>query len=370
MMPKGDGIQLTQKIRSTPLFQNLPILILSSAGEQGLVKRFDEAGANACLAKPVTRQRLFDVLTEILSATSQGKKQNIITTDARDPAQSRRLIARDRPFYGMQILLVEDNRVNLEITNEMLTQFGCQVTMAENGKQAIECARTHIYDLIFMDCQMPEMDGFEAARHIVSLKAGGHIAPVPIVAFTANALRGDRERCLESGMDDYLMKPVRKTNLEAILFKWLNPKIDQRAAAKIENKKTEEREAARKSTVKQSSSAIYFDPSAFADAQTALGSKFHIVLSYYVEDAQSYIDRIAEAIQKNDLKAVIAPAHTLKSSSRQLGAIALADLAARAELAARSNSSDDVIEDMPALLASMRNAYDRVRFILNSYNTA
>jgi len=122
----------------------------------------------------------------------------------------------------MHILLVEDNRINLEITSEILSQFGCQVSTAENGRQAIEAARANTFDLIFMDCQMPEMDGFEAARHIRQKELAG-TTRTPIVALTADAMTGDRDKCIKAGMDDYLNKPFKFEQIAEMLRKWVVP---------------------------------------------------------------------------------------------------------------------------------------------------
>ena len=351
MMPHTNGVELTRLLRADQLYSKLPVIILSSVGGHGLLKQFDDAGANACLTKPATQQQLVDTLTHVLTAAARGETRGIIAADGgwsgqKSPAQTERL-------QGARILLVEDNRVNAEITSEMLTQFGCRVTVAENGKLAVETVRTELFDLILMDCQMPEMDGFEAAIHITAMKKAGQIAPVPIVALTANALKGDRERCLDSGMDDYISKPMRKATLEAILLKWLPP-----AAAPATQQALTFKPAATSQSVPAPAppSPQGFNAEAFTTAQAMLGGKFGLVLSYYLEDAETYIGRIEQSVTGNDLDGAIVPAHTLKSSSRQLGADAIADFAARIEQAARGHQQGVDFEDIAVLLPAMRIA--------------
>jgi len=376
MMPVIDGLKLTQIIRANERLRSTPVIILTSAGEQGLIKRFDEAGAAAALSKPVSRQQLFDTLVHVLDAASRGEKTGIITAEASTALSAKKLLSREKPLFGTNILLVEDNRVNLEITTEMLHQFGCEVTTAENGKQAIEAARLRPFDLIFMDCQMPEMDGFEAARHITKLKSDGQIAPVPIIALTANALKGDRERCLESGMDDYLSKPMRKANLEAVLLKWLRPRLEKLASMAPSAKpaplpviEEESREEAMNSVpIKASDFGI--DETTFNTTSEMLGNKLSTILNYYLEDTESYLQNINDALQRGDPAAAVTPAHTLKSSSRQFGINHLADLAARMEAAARSKTKGEAVEDMNSLLPNMRTAFQQARPFLQSMSDA
>jgi CheY-like chemotaxis protein len=121
--------------------------------------------------------------------------------------------------FNISVLLVEDYPVNQELTKEMLEMLGCHVEIAENGKEALEILKDKKFDLIFMDIQMPEMDGYDATRQI--RKMDPSIRGVPIVALTANALQGDREKCLSAGMDEYISKPFRLSDLEAVLSKLL-----------------------------------------------------------------------------------------------------------------------------------------------------
>jgi CheY-like chemotaxis protein len=124
-------------------------------------------------------------------------------------------------FKGSHILVAEDNATNQFIITQFLESFGCHVTMASNGKDILDKIHEKSYDLILMDCQMPVMDGFEASRAIVNLEKSGKIKNIPIVALTANAIKGDREKCLAAGMSDYLSKPIHKADLEKALIKWV-----------------------------------------------------------------------------------------------------------------------------------------------------
>jgi len=129
-----------------------------------------------------------------------------------------------RFIVGAEILLVEDNRAHRTVATILLEDLGCQITIARNGEEAIEKAKTHPFDLILMDCEMPEMDGFEASIILGKMKKHGEIRDVPIIALTAHTMLGDREQCLKAGMNDYLVKPLEKSELHDLLIQWLPPK--------------------------------------------------------------------------------------------------------------------------------------------------
>jgi signal transduction histidine kinase/DNA-binding response OmpR family regulator len=361
MMPSINGLEFIKLLKQDARFSAIPIMVLTSVAGSDLLRRFDEAGASACLDKPMSRQQLLDTLAHVLDAAAKGQKTALITAKSSAVLSADKLLSGNKSLAAMTILLVEDNRTNLEITSEILAQFGCQVVTAENGRQAIDMACMQKFDLIFMDCQMPEMDGFEAARHIVSLKAEGKIAPVPIVALTANALKGDRERCLESGMDDYLCKPVRRANLQATLLKWLRDKLEQNIAETTTE--LPETKTAAAETEDPAPPAETINETVFAEIKSALGNKFLTVLGYYMEDAETYLDSIEKAVRHNDPRAAIQPAHTLKSSSRQFGAMTVAELAERIENSARArdNGTGNEVIELAALVKPLRKAFDQVR---------
>ncbi len=372
VMAGKDGMALTREIRADETLNALPVVILSSAGEQGLVKQFSDAGANACLTKPASRQQVYDTLVHVFDNIERGEPVGIITTEASNALSARRLLAREKPLYGTHILLVEDNRVNIEVATEMLQNMGCRVTSAENGQIAVEEAQKQPFDLIFMDCQMPVMDGFEAARHIVSLKSTGKIAPVPIIALTANAMKDDREHCLASGMDDYLSKPVRKANLEACLLKWLRDKLEHQSSPPVTT-------APQIAQVAESGTPL---PIVAADITgmkaygvneeqfnltcKTLGDKLAVVIGYFMEDCDDYLKRIETAAAQHDISAAVMPAHTLKSSSRQFGLLELSELAKRVEAAAKAYAAGEVSEDIAPLVSQMRGYFDKARPFLLS----
>ncbi|MGI9492153.1 MAG: response regulator [Geminicoccaceae bacterium] len=216
MMPVENGMQLAARIQDEATLSQTILIMLSSADPGA--ERDKVNNISAFLAKPARRKQLHDCLTALNLAKAEGRSLNDL-----DEITSRKLSSgndKQQPQFELRVLLVEDNRVNRTLAKENLTKLGCDVTTAEDGKVAIERVEEAEFDIILMDCQMPVMDGFEASRVISKMGAERDLPKMPIIALTANAMPGDRERCLDAGMDDYLTKPLRKKNLIDMLTKW------------------------------------------------------------------------------------------------------------------------------------------------------
>ena len=242
-MPNMDGVELARRIRADARFDDLRLVMLTSGGVRGDAERAFAAGMNAFLSKPVRQSELLGCLLTALQATEgsdAGVQPAVLETGN---AQRGAVLAHHAPSSALaastghapelmpvvadvgllsaRVLLVEDSPVNLEIAQLMLAALGCTVETAQNGVQAVAAvaqaaAARGGFDLVLMDCQMPEMDGYVATRSIRELQVGG-LAQLPIVALTANALAEDRDACLAAGMNDYLAKPFSQAQLEAAL---------------------------------------------------------------------------------------------------------------------------------------------------------
>ena len=208
-MPELDGVELAAKIRALPQGTKLPLLLASSLGvsETGQGRGLFQAA----LLKPVRASALFDALVTLFAGTAQAGRAAAPSTPKVDPGMAAR--------HPLRILLAEDNAVNQKLALRLLSQMGYRADVAGNGLEAIQAVERQPYDVILMDVQMPEMDGLEATRQICARWAAGERqGPRPrIIAMTANAMQGDREMCLEAGMDDYLSKPIRVEELVAAL---------------------------------------------------------------------------------------------------------------------------------------------------------
>jgi two-component system, sensor histidine kinase and response regulator len=216
-MPGMDGLMLARQIRENPAYQALPLIMLTSMGERLPAEILQSHGMRACLTKPVRMQQLFQVLGQTLRPAS--------APSTAIPNGSPLAAARVTGAL-VRVLLAEDNAVNQKVALAMLERLGCQVEIVSNGVQALAALERSAYDIVFMDCQMPEMDGFETAQRIREAEARhawGARPATQIVAMTANAMQGDREHCLESGMNDYISKPVRLDDLKATIARNTQP---------------------------------------------------------------------------------------------------------------------------------------------------
>jgi CheY-like chemotaxis protein len=211
-MPGMDGFSLVERIRQTPQLATATIMMLTSAGHRGDAARCQELGVGAYLLKPIRQSELREAIARALGAKEQEGVTPLITRfslqDERDPSEF------------LSVLLVEDNAVNQRLAARLLEKRGHRVVVAANGREALGALGKIAFDLVFMDVQMPEMDGLEATAAIREKEklSGNHQA---VIALTAHAMKGDQERCLAAGMDGYLSKPIHAQELDAILETYL-----------------------------------------------------------------------------------------------------------------------------------------------------
>lgn len=229
-LPNINSHQLLQRWRSREALAQTPVLLLGFGMRQSDVTRADEAGASGYLAKPVTATSLLDMVVTLLRHREQRPLVGLHDLASTQDAMKRSGSTEYPDFDGARVLLVEDSSFNRAYALEVLQKMNCLADYAVNGLDAIEKVTAERYDIILMDCQMPEMDGFEASRHIAELKELGKVEDTPIIALTANALAEDRKMCMEAGMQDYLTKPVRAKELAAVIRKWLAHKAEESAA--------------------------------------------------------------------------------------------------------------------------------------------
>jgi CheY-like chemotaxis protein len=213
-MPNMDGFQLVEQIRLRPELATATIMMLTSAGHRGDAERCQKLGVSAYLLKPVRQSELREAVARALGAPKQEGAIPLITRYSLQDAQE--------PRKSLRILVVEDNLVNQRLATRLLEKRGHHVAVAGDGKQALSALEKERFDLVLMDMQMPEMDGFEATAEIRKREKANE-QRLPIVALTAHAMKGDREKCLAAGMDGYLSKPIRPQELDAVLQLYLQP---------------------------------------------------------------------------------------------------------------------------------------------------
>ena len=212
-MPKMDGFALIERIRQKPELSTAIIMMLTSAGHRGDAARCQELAVSAYLLKPIRQSELREAIARVLGAREQKGAIPLITRYSLGDALE--------PSAQLRVLVAEDNPVNQRLATRLLEKRGHRVTITVNGREAVEALKDRTFDLVLMDVQMPEMDGLEATAAIRKKEKhdGAHM---PIIALTAHAMKGDRERCLAAGMDGYLSKPIRPQELDDILEKYIS----------------------------------------------------------------------------------------------------------------------------------------------------
>lgn len=342
-MPDMDGIDLAQAIRKSPELHDLLLVALSSVGHPGQDLRLSPTLFDAWLRKPIHQSLLKDCLTRVCRNAPEDEPQALVQPQGQT-----------QTFTG-HVLLAEDNPVNREVACTMLELLGCTTAVAENGKEAVSAVENGLFDVILMDCHMPEMDGMTATdiirRHEAQQEPPRHTT---VVALTANALEGDRQRCLDAGMDDYLTKPFTLNQLKTTLQRWLPtaPAADAGAASTAAPPPSEPANA----HIPTGPSAPVLPTPVTADERLDLNTWqairarqrpgqpdfLHKALSLYIPHAEAQLTQLEQYVTGGDIRTVTIIAHTLKSSSAQLGAQRLARLYAEVETAGRAGKTSEL----------------------------
>ncbi len=351
-MPETDGLRLAQEIKSRPSIRDVALVMLSSTGQILSPQRLSELGLAACLPKPVRQSRLFDT---IVDAVSSEQRRAPLADSSAWPESSRR-------GAGRRILLAEDNEVNQLVASSILAQFGFECRIVANGDAAVKAVRDESYDLVLMDCQMPGMDGFEATRTIRREEESAATGRMPIVALTANAIKGDRERCLSAGMDGYVAKPIDTLRLIETIESLLSeaqrtdaePFVAPKAAMESETTRcsTDDRTYYESPTPTQGNGCTPADRSSVSLGDFAIRSPLHLnsllerclgdlelchrVLRMFADNLQNHRQAVDKSADAGDMDKLARAAHALKGTAGDVSAFALWEAAADLEQLARA----------------------------------
>jgi signal transduction histidine kinase/CheY-like chemotaxis protein/HPt (histidine-containing phosphotransfer) domain-containing protein len=324
MMPGMDGMQLARAMRGSPELTGIRLLLLTSAGRAGDTSAMQQAGFDAALNKPVRQSQLFDCLCNLLGSPPAGSQP-----------VSRPAVEFRAP--GAHVLVVDDNGVNRAVIVGFLEEYGCRVSEAADGSAAMARLVADPADVVLMDCQMPVMDGFEATAEIrrrALATPSGH--PLPVVALTASALKGERERCLAAGMNDYLTKPLRETDLIDALRRWLNGAVQVAPPA---------------APVKGPA----LDPQ--VDSLRATKPElFRRLVRIYQKETPVALGRLGHATEMEDWAEAGRLGHMLRSSTAMLGAAGLAGLFSELEQAGAARDGGRVV----TLVGRIEHEFERV----------
>jgi PAS domain S-box-containing protein len=321
-----DSFALAREIRGHQAFGAIPLLLITRTGSRGDGKRCREVGIQAYLTKPVKKYDLFRAIAMVLSAAGPGEapEQELFVTKHSLNETYR---------VGSKILLAEDYPTNQKVALAHLQSLGCDIDLAENGEQSVSAFDQKDYDLIFMDLQMPVMDGTQATKKIRQREqaylSGSLQSPfprkkrVPIVAMTAHAMTGDREKCLAAGMDDYIAKPLRKAELLSMVDKWLRDKPPS---------------ATGETTAAETEQALPLDIPAAVKEFEGNRELVSSIIKEFLQDLRAQIAKIQAAIGNADLETVSREAHAIKGGAANITAHQLSLTASGLEQHAKASN--------------------------------
>ncbi len=329
-MPSMNGASLGKKIKQNPDLKDTKLIIMTSIGTKGDTKRFKEIGFSAYLSKPIKQSYLFECLTTLAGAgTIETKEDKTMIT--------KYTISEDRNLK-FAILLAEDNETNQMVALTTLHKLGYTAESVNNGREAIQALEKTRYDIVLMDCQMPEMDGYQATEQIRNPESNVTDHKIPIIALTAHATKDDKTKCLKVGMNDYMAKPFQPQLLADKLKKWL-PKHS--ACLQDENQSPL---LAKERSKEEALDWAGFLNRVMDDEDLAIN-----IFNVFLNEAPKRIDKIHKSIEKGDVPATEREAHTLKGSSANMGAVILQDIAHKIEMSANDEDLAKAASFLPML---------------------
>jgi PAS domain S-box-containing protein len=349
-MPVMDGLALAAAVSADSALPSTPLILLTSVDVPGEMIAARANGIAAHLQKPVRQSELVRTIADVLRIDIEAPRHAATT-----PLKAVQI--------GARVMLVEDNAVNRDIGVEMLESLGCNVVCAEDGSASVELAHGEKFDLILMDCQMPVMDGFAATAAIRADEAKSNTPKTPIVALTANAMEGDRERCLSHGMSDYLSKPYSLDQLAGVIARWVGARSGPTSFDSCSQKGgdgpppvcVEDQPAIDHSVL---AAIRQFQRPGREDAVAR-------VIGIYSTEAPKLLSRLLEAIRDASADDIMGAAHSLKSCSAVVGAMRVANLCKEVEARARAKN----LFGLDRLTATLESEYAQTLIALRDTGT-
>ena len=352
-MPFMSGEELGLEIRKNPDLNNMPIVMVTSSPQKGETTRLEEIGFDGYISKPIYPSEVAQIISVVWQAKQDKKDIPMVTRHT--IRETRQMKRGKHKFKQAQVLLAEDNMVNQMVATTMLEQMGCVVTPAGDGKEALILATQRPFDLIFMDCQMPEMDGFESTESIRIYEERHALKRIPIIAFTANVMQGDREKCINAGMDDHIPKPIKPEILEETLAKWLPEKL-------LPETKETNTEAPEEEEMQYKIPEI-IDTETLKQLKELTQDQFNHVIEQYINISEQTLGDVKNAITAGDGEELKKLSHPMKSSSQQVGALKLGGLYADME----QFGINGKIEEASANLDDLKIMHDQTIEALKEY---
>jgi CheY-like chemotaxis protein/HPt (histidine-containing phosphotransfer) domain-containing protein len=333
-MPGMDGATLARIIKTDEKLKDIRLVLCSSVAQRGDARRMQEIGFAAYLVKPVRHGEIQDCLSAVLAGTVAARPEQPLVT---------RHTIREMRRGVVRILLAEDNITNQQVAVGILKKMGLRADAVANGAEALKALETLPYDLVLMDVLMPEMDGLEATRQIRNPHSAVCNHGIPIIAMTAGAMQGDREKCLEAGMNDYVSKPISPQALAEALDKWL----PQEVAAAPKQAAGKPGEAARVAAAE--SEAPVFDKAGMIARMMDDEDLARTVVGGFLGDIPRQIKALQDFLKTGDVPGAERQAHTIKGASANVGGEALRAVAFEMEKAAKAGDLESVAARLPEL---------------------
>ncbi len=372
--------ELIRKIKQNKRFEEVCILALNREGQ--LPAGLPESARLSVQKRDISQGSLHETIEKLLNAELKQEIEKVTGSHQAAYAETSEITSLEQDGVKPKVLLVEDNPVNLHVAQKLMQILGCDFDIAKNGKEGLDRMKSGKYNIVLMDCMMPVMDGYTATRewrNYEELRSEDHL---PIIAMTANAMAGDRKKCLDAGMDDYMAKPLNKLLVGNMIKKWAragqsgSQTAQPMAAAQSAAPKPVAEPARREHSSMQMPAVGFEQPSSPAsepakpqlsvvpdpvkpaqqqapasgdsvdfnilkDLIDIMGNEYKVLIDVYLEDTPKMLDQIKQAVTQNQINLVIMPAHSLKSTSANLGALKLSEIAKRIELSARQNEQID-----------------------------
>ncbi|MFZ4437775.1 MAG: response regulator [Syntrophales bacterium] len=348
-MPGMDGATLARIIKADEKLKNTRLVLCSSLAQRGDAKRMQGIGFSGYLTKPVRYGEIIDCLSAVLAGMTVMEPEQPLVT---------RHTIREMRLGVVRILLAEDNITNQQVAVGILKKLGLRADAVANGAEALKALEALPYDLVLMDVLMPEMDGLEATRQIRNRQSAVRNHKIPIIAMTANAMQGDREKCIEAGMNDYVSKPISPHALAQALDRWLPQEVT--AALKQTTDKTEHQAP---SVSTKESEASVFDKAGMMVRMMDDEDLARTVLGGFLEDLPRLIEALKGDLESGDLPRTERQAHTIKGASANVGGEALRAVAFDMEKAARAGDLKSVMARLPEL----EHQVSRLKDVLYKY---
>lgn len=374
-MPIMDGAELAKQIRENDDYRDVKLLMMTSMAWRGDAKYFADLGFSAYFPKPATTSDLFDALSIMIDDGEALNNATPLVTHHYIRGQSKPNSsgeAADETINwppATRLLLVEDNRINQEVALGVLEGLNLTADVAASGREALESLRAAPkdapYSLILMDCQMPDMDGYEATQHIRKGNAGTQNGNIPIIAMTANAMKGDEEKCLSAGMSDYLTKPIDTLALESKLLKWLE--VDRKPRSSSEQASNANESAEQKQRNGNKAALQVWDKETVLKRVKGKADRLIKLLQLFTNDMPQRVSELKQAILNDDINASLELAHAIKGVSSNLSVDLLMDSARTIETSCENEAIDKAKDALPEFLERFDQAHAALSAYISEY---